>query len=167
MHTSFDRRRAAASLGLAASLVLGATPAAASDWRPGKGLMKVDPIVGHWIGEATIVNCESQQPLAAFETMQLIGHGGTVLTDSVGSRTASGMGMGYWIRQRDGSYFVRFRFVRYLPDGSADSYQLVSKTVTLSPDGNSQSAVIDSRLLALDGSLLSQRCAIESATRFQ
>lgn len=158
--------RRLAAVALAGAAVFAGAPAAADD-KPGAGPLKVDPLVGYWVGVVTIVNCAAGTPLFHFDTGQLVNHGGTInTTDYTNPPTSNGPGMGYWHRQKNGTYFVRFRFVQYTPDGHVSGFRVVSKTVTLK-DADHQSSEIRSEVQDPSGHPVTTVCAVETATRFR
>jgi len=125
-----------------------------------------EPIEGVWEAAVTQRDCTTNAALANFRGAHVFHRGGT-LTDTNAAPTASrGPGFGTWSRTGSDTYVTKFRFNRYLADGTFAGTQIVNRTVTLSADGNSVAGVSQTLLLDPAGATVGQGCASDASTRF-
>ena len=126
----------------------------------------VDPVVGVWIPEVTQRDCASGAPLAVFKGFSVLHHGGTLSETNPSPPSTRGPGFGTWERDRTG-YRMKFRFIRYYPDGNLAGYVVVRRTFTLSQDRNTTTGESQTEIQDPAGTVLFTNCATDVATRLQ
>jgi hypothetical protein len=121
-------------------------------------------IVGTWVSEVTIRNCQTSAILANVKALNTFNQGGTMMEAGGGNSITRGPGHGTWDRIRGNQYRSVFMFFRFNPDGTYAGFQKVRRLHTLN-DGETltTTAAFDNYNAA--GVLLSSLCATETAVR--
>lgn len=156
--SSFPRRSAAAVATLALAAFATQASHAAPPW-------SVDPVVGLWLATVTQRNCATGEVLAVFQGQQVFHHGGTLSDTNSGPPTSRGVGFGTWQRTGPTSLTVRFRFMRFGPDGQLAGFSLVTREVALSADGQSATAQTTVQIQNPAGVTVATGCASDVAAR--
>ena len=156
---------------LFAALALPCLPAPAaekSDFALIHALSRVDEnrIVGLWDSRVDVGACSGGGPRRQFRAMNVFNLGGTLNDTNVFGPSSRGPGFGTWLHdRRSGKYESRMQFYRYLPDGTFDGVQDITRETTLSADGNRTDDVVYVRVLNPDDSLRLEMCGTAVATR--
>ena len=156
---------ACAAFALAAS----ATASAAADLGAitGEKPWAVDPAVGVWVPTVTQVDCASGQPLAIFEGMSVLHHGGTLSETNSSPPTTRGAGWGTWEHIGGRQYRSQWRFLRYAADGSFSGVTVVRRQFNLSANGEEASGESHFDIVAPNGVVVFSGCATDVTTRFR
>jgi hypothetical protein len=128
---------------------------------------------GTWISNVTPVDCQTGAPLALMPNARLLylfNHDGSVLDEPVFLPPMTGLrlsgGLGTWRHAQAQTYDFRLRLWVYKTDNSIAAMVVFTKTIELSGDvffvrkGVRQD-------FDVNGTLLSQSCLAETATRVQ
>jgi hypothetical protein len=125
-----------------------------------------DPIQGVWESVVTQKDCSTGTVIATFRGAQVFHAGGTVTDTNAAGPTTRGPGMGWWLRNADGTYTAKFRFFRFNADGTPAGSNVVTRTVTLASDGQTATATTKASILDMAGNTLQQICASDTSAKF-
>jgi hypothetical protein len=153
---------------LSLALALPAGAAEKSDFAILHALGQVEDnrIVGLWDARVDVGACTGAGPRRQFRGLNVFNLGGTLVYTNAFGPTTRGPGFGTWVRdRRSGKYESRMQFYRYLPDGSFDGVQDITRETTMSADGNRTEDVVYVRVLNPDDSLRLEMCGTAVATR--
>lgn len=123
-------------------------------------------IVGVWVNQVTIRNCDTGAPLASFQTQNTFAKGGTHL-ETVAPSIFRSYGNGLWKRKQGwNQYTLIQRFMRYDAAGAFIGSGIVRATITLDQTGNNYTSTATNDFLDANGNVVASGCATTAATRF-
>lgn len=123
-------------------------------------------IIGLWDARVDVGACTGSGPRRQFRGLNVFNLGGTLVDTNAFAPTTRGPGFGTWLHdRRTGKYESRMQFYRYLPDGTFDGVQDITRETTLSADGNRTEDVVYVRVLNPDDTLRMEMCGTAVATR--
>ncbi len=126
-----------------------------------------DEIVGTWVSEVTIRNCQTNATLVKVQALNTFNQGGTMT--EAGNALFRGPGHGVWERIRGNlriggnQYSSVFMFFRFNPDGTYAGFQKVRRQHTLINNTLNTTATFENFNAA--SVLISTLCAAETASR--
>ena len=124
-----------------------------------------DPIEGFWQSSVTLTDCGSGAQLGGFRGLTIFNQGGTANADNNQPAQTKGTAMGTWEKAADGTYVVKLRFWRYLPDGTPAGQQRLTRTITLAADGKSLTSTITTQALDIGDNVVQSACGAETGAR--
>ena len=123
-------------------------------------------LVGVWVNQVTVRNCDTGAPLASFQTQTTFAKGGTYL-ETVAPSIFRSYGNGLWKRKHGwNQYSLTQRFMRYDATGAFIGSGVVTATITLDETGDNYTSTATNDLLDLNGNVIASGCATTAATRF-
>jgi hypothetical protein len=122
-------------------------------------------IEGVWEATVTIKDCTSGAVLRTFKGETVFHRGGTLNSDNSLPVPSRGAAFGVWKQDSTGNYTVKFRFLRFNPDGTLAGSQKVVRTIALSADGNSMTSTIAGQVLDTADVVVAPICGAEAGTR--
>ena len=123
-------------------------------------------IIGVWINQVTIRNCDTGAPLGSFQTQTTFAKGGTYL-ETVAPSIFRSYGNGLWNRKQGwNQYSLIQRFMRYDAAGAFIGSGVVRATITLDETGNNYTSTATNDFLDVNGNVIASGCATSAATRF-
>jgi len=124
-----------------------------------------NPIEGAWEATVTIKDCTSGAVLRTFKGETLFHRGGTMSADNSLPVPTRSTAFGVWKQDAASAYTVKFRFLRFNPDGSLAGSQKVVRTIALSADGNSLTSTIVGQVIDAADAVIAPVCGSEVGTR--
>lgn len=122
-------------------------------------------IVGTWISDVTITDCQSGNILARVKALNTFNQGGTMMEAGGGNPALRGPGHGTWERTRGNKYKSVFMFFRFNPDGSYAGFQKVQRVHSLDFEGNTITTTATFDVFNANGIRIATACATETAVR--
>ncbi len=120
-------------------------------------------IVGTWVAEVTIRNCQTNDVIRTVQALNTFNLGGTMM--EAGNSLTRGPGHGTWERTRGNNYRSVFMFFRFNPDGTYAGFQKVRRHHTLSFGGRTLTTTATFEIFNADGIRIATPCATETAVR--
>ena len=126
-------------------------------------------IEGVWQTTVTQRNCQTGNPIAAFQGLSTFNKGGTMAETSTALPPAlRSAGHGVWQRESGfQEYSFAFTFLRFNPDGTFAGTQIIRQTASLAPGGNQYDSTGFIEVYNAGGNLLGTGCATAVGTRFE
>ena len=124
-------------------------------------------LVGVWLTEVTRRNCDTGEPIAATNRIQLtFAEGGTFL-ETIGPSIIRSPGNGIWKREHGwNEYSYALRFMRYDAAGVFVGSGVVRAALTLDETGDHYTATATNDVLDVNGNVIGSGCATSVSTRF-
>ena len=123
-------------------------------------------LVGVWVNQVTLRNCQTGTPLGGFQTQNTFAKGGTHL-ETVAPSIFRSYGNGLWKRKQGwNQYSLIQRFMRYDAAGAFIGSGVVRATITLDETGNNYTSTATNDFLDVNGNVIASGCATSAATRF-
>lgn len=123
-------------------------------------------LVGVWINQVTIRNCDTGAPLGSFQTQTTFAKGGTYL-ETVAPSIFRSYGNGLWKRIHGwNQYSLTQRFMRYDATGTFIGSGVVRAAITLDETGDNYTSTATNDFLDPNGNVIASGCATTVATRF-
>jgi len=122
-------------------------------------------IVGTWISDVTIRNCQTNAPLITVKALNTFNQGGTMT--ETGNSFTRGPGHGTWERTKGNDYDSVFMFFRFNADGTYGGYQKVRRHHTLDLDSAILTTDAAIEVYNAAGVLIAIGCASETARRLE
>jgi len=124
-------------------------------------------LVGVWLTQVTRRNCDTGEPIAATNRIQVtFAEGGTFL-ETIGPNILRSPGNGIWKREHGwNEYSSALRFMRFDAAGSFVGSGVVRGAVTLDETGDHYTSTATNDVLDVNGNVIASGCATSVATRF-
>ena len=120
-------------------------------------------IVGTWIAEVTISNCQPGNIITKVQALNTFNQGGTMM--EAGNSILRGPGQGKWERVSGNRYSSVFMFFRFNADGTYAGFQKVRRFHALDYGGQRLTTTSTFEIFNADGIRIATACASETATR--
>lgn len=124
-----------------------------------------DPIEGAFDATVTVKNCNTGATTATVRALLLFHHGGTVTIDNTQAPALRGLILGTWVRSSGADYTSQVSHFRYNTDGTLAGVNKIQRTIVLGNDASTLTANVRIKVFANDGTLLTEICPTETATR--
>ena len=124
-------------------------------------------LAGVWVTQVTRRNCDTGEPIAATNRIQLtFAEGGTFL-ETIGPSIIRSPGNGIWKREHGwNEYSYALRFMRYDAAGSFIGSGVVRAALTLDETGDHYTSTATNDVLDVNGNVIGSGCATSVSTRF-
>jgi hypothetical protein len=123
-----------------------------------------EPIEGAFDATVTAKNCSTGAVTGTLKALLLFHRGGTVTIDNT-QASLRGLILGTWTRGSGDNYVSEVSHFRYNTDGTLAGVNKIRRTIVLSSDATTFTANLRVQVLGNDGTLLSEVCPTETATR--
>ena len=125
-------------------------------------------LIGSWIVQVTIRDCQSGTPFFGFPAMITYNQGGTMQETDLGDPSLLRLaGYGVWERQSGQQYSATFQFLNFNLDRSPAGKNVVRSAITLGPTGNEYQSTDTAEIFDTAGNLIVRGCSTTAATRIQ
>jgi hypothetical protein len=124
-----------------------------------------EPIEGAFDATVTVKNCSTGATTGTLRALLLFHHGGTVTIDNTQAPSLRGLILGTWARGSGDNYTADVSHFRYNTDGTLAGVNKIRRTIALSRDATTLTATLRVQVFGNDGTLLSEVCPTETATR--
>jgi len=124
-------------------------------------------LVGVWLTQVTRRNCDTGEPIAATNRIQVtFAEGGTFL-ETIGPSIFRSPGNGIWKREHGwNEYSSALRFMRFDAAGSFIGSGVVRAALTLDETGDHYTSTATNDVLDVNGNVIGSGCATSVSTRF-
>jgi hypothetical protein len=124
-------------------------------------------LVGVWLTQVTRRNCDTGEPIAATNRIQVtFAEGGTFL-ETIGPSIFRSPGNGIWKREHGwNEYSYALRFMRFDAAGVFVGSGVVRAAITLDETGDNYTSTATNDVLDVNGNVISSGCATSVSTRF-
>ena len=124
-------------------------------------------LVGVWLTQVTRRNCDTGEPIAATNRIQVtFAEGGTFL-ETIGPSIIRSPGNGIWKREHGwNEYSYALRFMRFDAAGSFVGSGVVRAAITLDESGDHYTSTATNDVLDVNGNVIGSGCATSVSTRF-
>ncbi len=124
-------------------------------------------LVGVWVTQVTRRNCDTGEPIAATNRIQVtFAEGGTFL-ETIGPSIFRSPGNGIWKREHGwNEYSSALRFMRFDAAGSFVGSGVVRAALTLDETGDHYTSTATNDVLDVNGNVIGSGCATSVSTRF-
>ena len=124
-------------------------------------------LVGVWLTQVTRRNCDTGEPIAATNRIQVtFAEGGTFL-ETIGPSIIRSPGNGIWKREHGwNEYSYALRFMRFDAAGSFVGSGVVRVALTLDETGDHYTSTATNDVLDVNGNVIGSGCATSVSTRF-
>ena len=126
---------------------------------------KAERIEGVWDARATIVNCQTGNPVVTFRAMTTFLHGGSMLDTNANPPATRGPGFGRWQYLGGSQYSSTFRFFLYNPDGTFAGVRRVTQAIDL--NGDDLTSTVNIEVFDPNDNLVTTACATSVAKRVE
>ena len=124
-------------------------------------------LVGVWVTEVTRRNCDTGEPIAATNRIQVTFAEGGTLLETIGPSISRSPGNGIWKREHGwNEYSYALRFMRYDAFGVFVGSGVVRAAITLDETGDHYTATATNDVLDVNGNVIASGCATSVSTRF-
>ncbi len=125
-------------------------------------------LVGTWLVQVTIRNCQTGAPIASFPSLLTYARGGTLMsTTSSLSPALNYPGQGVWHYVGGQSYAASFMFFRFNPDGSFAGTQKITQDIEHDRDADVLNITATFEVFNATGNVVGTGCVTATGTRFE
>jgi len=126
---------------------------------------KEERIEGVWDARATIINCQTGNPVVTFRAMTTFLHGGSMLDTNANPPATRGPGFGRWQYLGGRQISSNIRFFLYNPDGSFAGVRRVTQVIDL--NGDDLTSTVSIEVFDPNDNLVTTACATSIAKRVE
>lgn len=125
-------------------------------------------IVGTWLAQVTIRNCETGVPVASFPSLLTYNEGGTMINSTSSMRPALGYpSQGVWHYVGGQQYAASFIFFRFNPDGSYAGTQKIVQEIEYDRHADQLNITATFEVFDVAGNVIGTGCVTSTGVRFQ
>ena len=122
-------------------------------------------IEGVWDYRATILDCQTGNPIRTFRAMDTFINGGSLVDTNTSPPATRGPGFGRWQFVGGSQYTATFRFFMYNPDGTFAGVRRVTQAIDL--NGDDLNSMVRIEVFDPNDTLISTACATATAKRVE